>query len=349
MLLSAAIANIGLYYAVIACVYGCIATIIVLAVIYGSRARRNVKNESVTKLPDGFSPLDVKRIFIGKTYPRRLTRALIAHWAQCGYITVKYASRFKVTIRKIKNMPPHFSDDAVFFDRGTYVRERDLFMLMTEKAARGESINLLKPLFTKAEVNTVNNSYAVREDEGVYTAKHYRLKVLTLALSVIPLAIAAVWIGVNSGVFMTFALVGTAIIGMSVLMFVRGMPILFKAVWCGMWLGCSIGGIIAFSHMAYDPYGTVYAAVVIFFVGPLVLRRFADYREKINLAEYSALINYRKYLLRAHDYELCKQDYYAALPFLYAFGIKPFVKRKFGEQPPPKWYKSDGGERSALL
>ena len=66
-------------------IYAMVATVLVLAVIFGRRARRNVKNERVTKMPNGFSPLDVQRIFIGKTYPRRLTAALITHWAQMGH------------------------------------------------------------------------------------------------------------------------------------------------------------------------------------------------------------------------------------------------------------------------
>lgn len=74
------------YYVFAGLIYACILAIILLALVFGLRARRNVKHEKVTELAKGFSPLDVQRIFIGKTYPRRLTRALIVHWAQMGYI-----------------------------------------------------------------------------------------------------------------------------------------------------------------------------------------------------------------------------------------------------------------------
>lgn len=341
--------NMNFYYATCACVYGCVAVILALALIFGTRAKRNVKKETVTELPHGFSPLDVQRIFIGKTFPRRLTRALIAYWAQGGFISVKCVSKYSVKIHKIKNMPAHSSDAAVFFDRGTYVRERRLFECFMYKAARSPSISLLKPLFTKKEVDDIRKSYAVREDEGVYSAKHYKLKIITLVLSVIPLALSAVWMGADTGNYVSIMLVGTALIGMVVLMFVQGMPILFKIVWCGMWLGCSVGAFIAFAIMTHDPYGIIYVSAALLFVGPLFLRRFADYREKINLAEYSTLVNYRRYLLRSKSDELCKSDYYAALPFIYAFGIKFLVKRKFGDRQPPDWYKPDPEIRSVLL
>ncbi len=339
------------YHIFAAGIYGCILVICLLALVYGRRARRNVKKEKVTRMPQGFSPLDVKRIFIGKTFPRRMTRALIAYWAQCGYISVKYVSKFRVQITKLKSMPSHSASGAIFFDRGTYVRERDLFWYMTDKAKSGKAFNLLRPMFTKDEIKRINSKYAAREDEGVYTARHYRLKLITLALSLLPFALAVVWLCVSTGNFVSLILVGTAIIGLFVFMFVRDMPIVFKLIWCGMWLGVSIGAVCAFYVGAdiYNPLHVQYAAVGIFFIGSLFLIRFVDYREKNNLAEYSDLINYRKYLLFTPKQELEKEDYYAVLPFLYAFGIKQIAKRKFRKASPPDWYKGDAEGKGALL
>lgn len=120
----------------------------------------------------------------------------------------------------------------------------------------------------------------MREDEGVYSARHYTLKIVTLVLSIVPLLLAAIWCGIYNGNYMAVMLVCTATIGLAVFMFVNEMPILFKLVWCGLWLGASVGGLIAFYMSVYDPFGIIYAAVAILFVGPLVLRRFVDYREK---------------------------------------------------------------------
>lgn len=57
------------YHIFAAGIYGCILVIYLLALVYGRRARRNVKKEKVTHMPQGFSPLDVKRIFIERPSP----------------------------------------------------------------------------------------------------------------------------------------------------------------------------------------------------------------------------------------------------------------------------------------
>ncbi len=336
------------YHVMAIAAYLCIAAVLVLAIVFGRRARRHVKKEKVTKLPNGLSPLDIQRIFIGKTYPRRITKALLTWWATRGYITIEQVSRCKVRVTKIKEPPYHNRDEAVFFDRGTYVRERDLFQLLIEKSKKGD-INILSPIFTRDEVERVNDSYAVREDDGVYSPIHYKLKVLTLVLSLLPLVLATVWCCIYMKDAGAVAFLAMAMIGYFVLMFVRGMPILFKLIWCAMWLGASLGGLIGVYHQTYDPLGIVYSSEIMMFLSSFVLIRFVDYREKINLADYSDLINYRKYLLFAPAAELTKEDYYAVLPYLYAFGIKQLVRRKFGERDLPDWYKIENGEAKGAL
>ena len=95
------------YYVISGLIYACIIAIILLALIFGLRAKTYVKREKITSLAKGFSPLDVQRIFLGKTYPRKLTRALIVHWAQMGYIRVKYIDKTYVRLTLVKNPPTH--------------------------------------------------------------------------------------------------------------------------------------------------------------------------------------------------------------------------------------------------
>lgn len=335
------------YYGFAAGIYGCVVAILVLALVFGLRARRNVKKETVTKMPKGFSPLDVQRIFIGKTYPRRLTAALITHWAQMGYIKVKYVSKHTVQLRKVKKMPAHNHDKAVFFDRGTYVREYELFNEVMRKAADGKPINIHLPLVSKLTATEINKSFAMREDDGVYSSLHYTLKIITFALSVLPLLLSAILVGVLTGIYVGLLMFFIATIGLIVLIFGRGMPILFRAVWCVMMLGMSIGMWIELGINDY--LGVIYVAIIMLFVGPIVLIRFVDYREKINLDEYSDLVNYKKFLLKAGADELSGDEYYAALPFLYAFNIKWLVGRRFKALPLPKWYSEDPEKRGWLL
>lgn len=343
--------NSIIYYGFAAGIYACVVAILVLALVFGLRAKRNVKKETVTKMPKGFSPLDVQRIFIGKTYPRRLTSALIIHWAQMGYIKVKYVSKHKVQLTKKKNMPPHYSDKAVFFDRGTYVREHELFNEVMRKAAGGKPINIHLPLVSRLTATGINNDFAMREYVGVYSSLHYTLKIITFALSVLPLLLSAILVGVLTGIYIGLLMFFMAMIGLIALIFARGMPIIFKVVWCGMWLGVSIGwSIVMWIDLGINDYlGVNYVAIALLFVGPILLIRFVDYREKINLDDYSDLVNYKKFLLKSGADELSADDYYAALPFLHTFNIKWIVGRRFKGLPPPKWYEGDSEGKGWLL
>ncbi len=328
-----------LYYTLAAASYLCIATLIVLSVYFGRRARRNVKHEKITSLPEGFSPLDVQRIFIGKTFPNRLTRALLAHWAHLGYIKIIPDGKFKVRIRLVKKMPSHESDDAVYYDRGTYVRERALFDMAVKKYI-SKPINLFLPMFRSNEIKRWREKFAAREDEGVYNEKHYRLKVVAVFLSVAPFVLMSIWLSVyRSPVHLIMTLLGA--MGFFVLRFMRELPIPFRLVWCSMWLGAPIAFLIIEGGESFDPLFATYAACAIMLVGPFFLIRFCDYRVKNNLSEYSDLINYRKYLLFTKKSELENTDYYAALPIIYAYHISFAVKRKFGKQKPPDYIKKN--------
>lgn len=339
-----------LYYALATASYLCIAAVLILSVYFGRRARRNVKREKIKTMPEGFSPLDVQRIFIGKTFPNRLTRALLSHWAQLGYIKIIPVSKFKVRIRHVKSMPPHTEEDAVFYDRGTYARERALFEIVINKY-RDTPIKLFSSMFTSREIKKWRESFAAREDVGVYNEKHYRLKVAAVFLSVAPFVLISIWLTVyHSPAHIIMTLMGA--MGFFVLRFMTELPLPFRLLWCSMWLGVPIIFLAVEGGKSFDPLYASYAACAIMLIGPFVLIRFCDYRVKNNLSEYSDLINYRKYLLFSRKSELINADYYAALPLIYAFHISFLVKRKFGERNRPKWMNKnpDGsGGRSMIL
>ena len=181
------------YYVISGLIYACIIAIILLSLIFGLRAKTYVKREKITSLAKGFSPLDVQRIFLGKTYPRKLTRALIVHWAQMGYIRVKYIDKTYVRLTLVKNPPTHSSKYAVFFDRGVYVRERDLFNKLFGRKNAVE-VNVNRAMFSRSVVKSVNCGYAVREEEGVYSSEHYALKIITTVLSVLPFVLASIYL-----------------------------------------------------------------------------------------------------------------------------------------------------------
>lgn len=341
------------YYIFAGLVYACILAILLLALIFGFRARRNVKHEKVTALASGFSPLDVQRIFIGKTYPKRLTRALIVHWAQMGYIRLKHIDRTHVRLILVKKPQTHASQHAIFFDRGTYVRERDLFNHVFPPKIREKTVNIYLPLFRWDITKKINSKYAVREDEGVYSPKHYALKIITFVLSILPFFLAGIYVSCVSpedgGTAIGFVTPLMMMLGMYVFRFMLEIPFSFRFVWGMAWVLGGIGMLAVCYETLSDPFFIFYASVAILFLGSIILIRFVDYREKNNLADYSDLINYRRHLLFSKKRDLLKEDYYAVLPFLYAFNIKFLVKRKFNTAELPDWYESENGEWGALL
>lgn len=341
-----------LYYIFVGLVYACIIAILLLALIFGRRARRNVKKEVVTSLEEGFSPLDVQRIFIGKTYPKRLTKALIVHWAQMGYIRVQHINKTHVKLILVRKPSADESTRAIFFDRGTYVRERDLFNRVFTPKLREKIVNINLPLFKKSAVKEVNSGYAVREDEGVYSPKHYTLKIITFALSILPFFLAGIYASCaygDGGNVIGFVAPLMMFLGMYVFRFMLDIPFLFRLVWSSAWVLGGVGVLYGCYENLSDPFYIYWASVVILFLGTFLLVRFVDYREKNNLADYSDIVNYRKYLLFSNKATLFSEDYYAALPFLYAFNIKLLVKRKFNTEKLPDWFESASGERGWLL
>ena len=195
----------------------------------------------------------------------------------------------------------------------------------------------------------MDDTFAVREDEGVYTAKHYKLKILTLVLSCTPFILSVVWDCVYFETAVPLIFLGTAAIGYFVLTFARTMPLFFKLLWCGLWLFASFGGLWALTEDVYDPAGMYYAGLAMIFAGTFVLLKFVDHRERINLDDYSDLINYRRYLLFTPKRELIKTNYYPALPYIYAFRIKPLVRWKYGDKGLPEWYDCKDIERGPLI
>ena len=336
------------YHITAVVVYACILTIIILALIYGRRARRNVKREKVTALPRGFSPLDVQRIFIGKTYPRKLTRALIVHWAQLGYIRVTQVSKHLVRLMCIKKPPTHSNEKAVFLDRGTYVRERDIFIKLFPKDGAEKTVNINKPLISRDQANFINGSYAVREDEGVYSSKHYKLKVFTFILALLPFFMCGIYcsiVGKYTSLFFPIMM----LLGMFVFRFAREIPFWFRLVWSALWVTPSVAFMIVEFNGILDPWLLGYASVAALFIGSFILIRFVDYREKNNLSDYSDLINYKRFLIFSGREKLKNVDYYEALPYIYAFNIKFLVKRKFLINGLPEWYENLNGKRGRLL
>ena len=335
------------FYIIAAAVsWGCILTVLVFDVVFGLRARSRVKRERVTSLPAGFSPLDYQRVMKGKTRPERLTRALLVWWAQRGYIEIKPKSRRIVTVRKISEMPPH--EEAQFYDRGTYVREREIFNFVFDGKAPKE-INLNKPLISRKNAEKINKSFSVGENEGVFGAGHFTLKIITQILCFVPYFLAVAWGAVSTedgAIYIAISIF--SVIGVVALKYFTAVPPQFRIPFFSLWGGVPyIACMVMYFQNVDDPWYFGVSALAFYSLGTFFFLLFADYREKENLKEYSDLYNFKHYLLLVNKKAVERDNYYEILPLLYAMNLAFLLKRKFRSERLPQWY--GGTKRGALL
>ena len=335
------------FYVIVAAVsWGCILTVLVFDVVFGLRARFRVKRERVTALPAGFSPLDYQRVMKGKTRPERLTRALLVWWAQKGYIAIKYKTASSVTVRKISDMPPH--EEAQFYDRGTYVRERAIFNFVFKDRAP-KQINLNKPLVSRKNAEAINKSFSIGENEGVFGAGHFTLKIITQILCFVPYFLAVAWASYYTGEIGLYVGVSIfSVIGVLALKYFTVIPPYFRIPFFSLWGGAPyIAIIVTYFQNVYDPWYFGVSALAFYSLGTFFFLLFADYREKENLKEYSDLYNFKHYLLFVNKKAVERENYYEILPLLYAMNLAFLLKRKFRSERLPQWY--GGTKRGWLL
>ena len=312
----------NVFYVIAAAIsFGCILTVLVFDVAFGCRALFHVKRERVTELPKGFSPLDYQRVIKGKTRPDRLTRALLVWWAQRGYIRMQGLTRYQVRVWKLQNMPPH--EEAEFYDRGTYVREREIFdhIFSDVKLDTGfKDVNINAPLISRKSAEAVNKSFSIGENEGVFGTGHFILKIVTQILCFVPYFLAVAWASYDTGDSALFiGLSIFSVIGVLALKYFIFVPPVIRYPFFSLWGGLPYIGIMTsyFQNVNYDPWYFGLAALLFYSLGTFFFILFADYREKENLKEYSDLFNYRNYLFFVHRKAVVKEDYYEILPFLY--------------------------------
>ena len=326
--------------------WGCILTVLVFDVIFGLRARFRVKKERVTSLPAGFSPLDYQRVMKGKTRPERLTCALLVWWAQRGYIEIEYKTESVVTVKKIMDMPPH--EEAQFYDRGTYVREREIFQFVFD-GKEPKEINLNKPLITRKNAEQINKSFSIGENEGVFGVGHFILKIVTQILCFVPYFLAVAWGAVsteNGAIYIAISIF--SVIGVLALKYFTAVPPQIRIPFFSLWGGVPyIATIMLYFQDVHDPWYFGVSALAFYALGTFFFLLFADYREKENLEEYSILYNFRNYLLFVHKKAVERENYYEILPMLYAMNLAFLLKRKFRSEQLPHWYR--GTKRGWLL
>ena len=344
MMLSA-ISNRMVYYAFAAGVYGTFFTVLALALIFGLRARVSVHDGPTNRLPCGFSPLDIQRVLGGKTYPRRVTKALLYHWANMGYIEIEVKEDGVFAVKVKKKMPLHDDEKAVFFDRGTYVREQRIFRAAFPM--KNAKVSPKKPLISRDVQSAIRESYAVREDEGVYGQAHYTLKMITQVLAILPILLSATWAVLysTSNLGLAFMLI-FIIIGVLAMRHLTVVPPGFRIPFFSVWGGAPLVAFaVSYGGMAFDPMYIGATSAVFTLLCTYVLIQFIDVREKNNLEEYGEIVRVKRFLRSVKREKLTGEDFSALLPLIYTLPSMRLYKRKFRDCPLPDWFK---GERRSL-
>ena len=335
------------FYVIAAAIsWGCIATVLIFDIVFGLRGLFHVKRETITELPKGFSPLDYQRVMRAKTSPHRLTRALLVWWAQKGYIRIEGRGGSTVRVWKIQNMPPH--EEAEFFDRGTYVREREIFNYVFPDASF-KDIDLHKPLVGSKSAQAINKSFSIGENEGVFGAGHFILKIVTQVLCIVPYFLAIAWGSINDthsqGLYIGLSIF--SVIGVLALKYLTVVPAGIRYPFFAIWGGAPYAALFSsYVQNVNDPWYFGYAALAFYAVGTFIMILFADYREKENLKDYSMLFNYRTRLFLLPQKAADPEEYYNILPFLYTIRFAFILKGKFRSEKLPDWYQ---GKKGGLL
>lgn len=333
----------NLFYIIAAALsWGCIATVLVFDVAFGFRARFRAKRERVASLPEGFSPLDYQRVMKGKTHPERLTKALLVWWAQRGYITIKRKDARTVIVKRVMDMPPH--TEATFFDRGTYVREREIFNFVFS-GKKTHEIKLNKPLISRQNAEKINKSFAVHENEGVFGAGHFLLKIITQILCFVPYFLAIAWASYDTGDIGLYVGVSIfSVIGVIALKYFYAVPPQIRIPFFSLWGGAPYVALVAtYFGAVHDPWYFGVAALAFYALGTFFFLLFADYREKENLEDYAMLYNFKRYLLFVSNKAVDRASYYDILPMLYTMHVAFLFKRKFRAEGLPPWYAGEKG------
>ena len=337
--------NNRIYYIFAAGVYGVMFTVLVLAIVFGLRARMKSKDGVATRLPHGFSPLDIQRVLGGRTYPRRVTKALLYHWANMGYIQIEAQEDGKFAVKVLKKMPPHDDKSAEFFDRGTYVRERTIFHRAFPM--KKNTVSPRAPLLSKEMQSGLRTEYAVREDEGVYGQAHYVLKMITQVLALLPILLSATWAVLynKSNLGLAFMLI-FVIIGVLAMRHLTVVPAGFRIPFFSIWGGApTVAFAVSYGGMTYDPLCIGIASAVFTVLCTYVLIQFIDVREKNNLEEYGEIARVKRFLRSAKREKLTGEDFAALLPLIYTLPSMRLYKWKFRDCPLPAWFT---GKRRAL-
>ncbi len=275
--------------------------------------------------PDGYSPLDVARVYRGSIGGKDFA-ALVISWASKGLISVRLQGKKDIILTKLKDYDclaaTKYSEyERRFFNRlfGIY----DVYNTRTQKLVSNQD-----------KIELYEAAKKLRKPSREKLTKLIIQKVAISVLSLIPFVLSLVWSNsyMGNGSPIAFILV-FPLIALNVFIYVP-MPIWFKLLWCGLFGGAPLAAAIITSTCDYDIYYLLIITAVIFVFGTFssVLVRAFDKDDK---AVRGKVLGFKKFLVLSELNKLnllLEEDpdyFYGILPYCYVFGITKKMQKKF--------------------
>lgn len=313
------------WFYILSFVIAMMAIVGIIALIIVKKNRYNVIITPEFYPPEGFSPIDVARVYRGKIKSKDLS-SLIIYWASKGLIEMTTNSNGSVTLKKLKD----------------YNLDQDVENNL--KISKSNEKKYFESLFEKRENVTIDDSYvgssALKKAVGnLYiipgsTSKEEKIfKLLSVLFSVLPFLLYIIWYAVTFNDYFVFFLAVFLII--STLIFINvSTSWFFKIVWCLIFGGAPLV-ILGLSRMPQDLFGLFFISTLILVFGAIVQKFILKFYTKKEIRDRGKVLGFKKFLLLAErdKLEALIEDnptyYYDILPFCYVFGITKKMEEKF--------------------
>ncbi|MDE6557905.1 MAG: DUF2207 domain-containing protein, partial [Clostridia bacterium] len=302
--------------------------------------------------PDNLSPMDVARIYRGKIIGKDFA-SLVIHWASLGLVSIKLNGKRDVILTKLKPYPSgsskltYTSDD--FDDEPSKSKTDETKRTPATKYTRYER-EYFNALFSTTDVFDSKKSRRIHHDlsrskkigtvvpklkksEPQQKKKTIIARVIISVISTIPIILTTIWSNQVGGALPLLFIILFPLIALNVFLYVP-MPFWFKIIWCGLFGGAPLTGLIMNTFSVYDVWYLSVISVVIFFAGH-ISGLFVTVYPKENEEKLGKILGFKDFLLYAELDKLNErvQDnpdyYYDILPYCYVFGITKKMEKRF--------------------
>lgn len=283
--------------------------------------------------PEGYSPLDVARVYRGRIRPKDFA-ALILYWVSLGLIKLRPKGKKDFILTRKEKFPTiHKTEDAYEKSKrkeGNYFNALFGGQRRIDRPSEFHTDIAKRRKMPQSFKNAVNALYEV--DRGKLGAS-VGVRIAGHVLATLPLLLLICWKGSIGGSFVPIMIMLFPLIALLVALYVP-MPIAFKVIWCSLFGGPTFVMIFGSIYCAYDICAWVIVASLVFVLGN-VLARFIIFVPRDDKQLIGRVLGFKRFLVTAELDKLealvaeTPEYFFDILPFCYVFGITKKMERKF--------------------